>query len=401
MRLILVCNEDIKVETIQKIELNGLACNKNILYFSDIERAKEFIVQDVIDQPGTKKHIDLVVVDDVTDGSKYEKNLCEWIRSHDGFYSDNNFRISSIPVILYKKEGSLGYGNTIYDDVVPFAEYITDNRLITASKKVVKNWREKILADLDVLSIRLEDLNSDYGSNKLPYSNYSIIKNYDLFYTRTSVFSTQFIKKPKRLNYEWLEKGFLIKILQSHEEYNKIITGQKKYYGKTYERKVLQEFYNNNPHFLKRDIYENQQYSKYYHISSTSAFHIPDYVLTSPFPEYIATSISEIKRDDKLLEYNPKRHEPFTRYFKNSLMQQSNYEDDFLKPQNQDLITQKIGYQTNNFQFDLIIGLESTLTDHLRLKVNKHFSSINIITHDKLLQLVEHYYIREEGLNIF
>jgi len=343
----------------------------------------------------------LIIADDITEGNRHNNNLCDWIRFSDLSFSDlGNFRLSSIPIILCKREIRAEYQtNNHYNNVLPFIDDDKDLRIVDYSKKAVKSWREEILNDLETLKLDLNQLKI-FGSQFMhlsPAYN-KIARNYSHYFGVTKIVSENFIKTPNSLNYDWLSHDHLIKVERSYEGYNRIIKKLFKYNGKKIERQVLHAFYKKNKHFLLRDTYEKFLYEKRFYLSSTSHFHIPDFILTSPFPGLIRTSISEIKRHNIEFEYLPKQHKNFTNYFQNSLNQASNYQDDFENEKNQKYLEEEVG--DNKFQMDLIIGLDDKLTELILRKVQKHYSSINVTTHTQLLKNNEDYYNRLKELNI-
>ncbi|MBI3234355.1 MAG: hypothetical protein HYZ42_09995, partial [Bacteroidetes bacterium] len=252
-------------------------------------------------------------------------------------------------------------------------------------RKVVKEWREEILCDLAALRIELNNAKATNKTFGFSLSDYKMVaRNYEFYFSITKIVSKEFIKSPKIFDYDWFSGEKLIAIETSLEQYNKIIRNLFKYNGKAFERQVLHKFYNKYPFFLKKDIYKNQIYDKRFYISSTSKFHIPDFILESPFPDHTYTSISEIKKHNIYFEFKPNQHKNFTNYTQNALNQASNYEDDF----------RNAGLFNGKIQMDLIIGLDDRFTEFVKRKVQKHFSTTNIVTHNKLISQVEEYYDR-------
>jgi len=398
MKILLIGDKEYRQLTVARLVESKITISENIIQISESSEAKAFFLNNVIGQK-KEQHLDLIILNDNLD-ENHPANFCSWLKSIDESYSDSNFRVSSIPIILFKKDiGEQEYLESKYDKVLPVNENEYDDRLILYCKEVTKKWRDSIFEDLETLKIDLEQLKF-YGSDfNLINSNYkSISDNLDYYYSITTIMSNEFIQNPKMLNYDWFSLKTREKIEKSLYEYESIIKMTKKFNNRYFEQQVLHKFYNNYPHFLCRDTYENQLHEQRFYISTTSHFHRPDFILTSPFPGYTPTSISEIKRHNIYFQYKPHIHHNFTDYFQNALNQASNYEDDFTSGKNYEYLIDKFGYNfvesSNNLincKIDLIIGLDDRMADFTIKKLSKHFPSINITTHDLLLQQVEDY----------
>jgi len=391
MKILIVGDVHYRETLINKILSGNITCRNNIIGLDDIELAFSFLTNQVLDK-GVKQHLDLIIVDDLVTNNRFQLNLSEWLRKIHQSFSGSNFRLSSIPVILCKEGISENeIGNEFYNSLLPFSSDERDLRILSTSMQLVKKWREHIFEDLNTLRIEpklLETLDHNY---KNLFTNYNKISNEaDYYFSATKVVSRDFIHSPKALDYDWISKKKIIEIENGLETYERIIKNIIKHNGKAYERQVLHRFYNENKFFLTRDTYDNQMYEQRYYVSTTSHYHIPDYVLPSIFPGYTTTSISEIKRHNVYFEFSPKRHQNFTKYSINALSQASNYQDDF----------EAANLFNDKFEMDLIIGLDDKLTEFIKRKLSKHFSTINITTHNKLISMVEDYFKRLKLLGV-
>ncbi len=401
MRILVVGNDVYQDAVANIITKSKFTCRENIIPLLNIEKAEYFILNNLMNEG---KHIDLIIVDDDITYNRFHKNLCDWIRSIEvGSYSKGNFRISSIPIMLLKendvKENTFETGfNNKYNVVLSLKKNGYDGKIKYYGQKVVKEFREDILTDLDTLNIKVDNVRENSKLN-LGW-DYNKFTNNSLYYlSRTKVLSQEFIKSPKHLDYPWLSNQNLIEIEQSLDQYEKIIK-RLKFNGRAFERRVLHAFYNKFKHFLLRDTYEKLIYDKRFVISSTSHYHIPDFILTSPFPEFLKTSISEIKRHNIFFQYLPKQHKNFTSYFQNALNQSSNYEDDFNNLKWKSYLTENIGNPIDKFQIDLIIGLDERINEFILNKMKKHYSTINLVTHNSLKQKTEEFYYRSKATTI-
>jgi hypothetical protein len=395
MRILIFGDTRYREVLVKKIVANGLANQNNIIGFEDIYSIEDFFVNSTLGK-GVAQHIDLVIADDVIAANKYQSNLCEWLRGIDDAFSGGNFRLSSIPMILCKRdiiqsENSASLYNATYNATLPFSEDDRDLRIILKSRQLVKAWRKEVLNDLSTLDIDpkvLEAFGSNFKSVFTHYSRFS--KDFEYYFSRTKIISKDFIRSPKTLDYAWMSENKIIEIERSLDQYVKIIKDLERRNKKAFERPVLHRFYNQYKFFLARDIFDEPIYEKRYYVSTTtSAYHIPDFTLPAAFPGFTATSISEIKRHDIFFEYDPKHHQYFTPYTLKALMQASSYQDDF----------EAAGLFANKFQMDLVIGLDERCTEFIRRKLSKHFSTINVTTHNELIAMVEDYYKRLRSLH--
>jgi hypothetical protein len=400
MRILLLGNEQLREKTISKMISQNLTTHGNIFSETEIETGKKFIRNYLI---GKQAPFDAIIVDDNTEYNSFQDNLCEYIRDSKDCFSNFDFRLSSIPVILYKKD--IGYSdriNTLYDAVIPFSEEDDDLRIIQTCKRIVKNWREKILSDLDTVGLKMKDLKTYDKTFLFEFPNYALkTKDPDTYFIRTEVLSKEFIQAPKYLNYDWLIPNKKKIILQSLEQYDKVIHDRHGYKGKYFEVQILHPLYQKFPNLLCSDVFEKQVYSVRYYIKSIkpTGWHIPDFVLLSPF----LTSVTEIKNHNIKFEGNPIRNDNFSIYTQHALDQVSNYEDDFLEKATPIYFQDRTGYNkcSDNIQVNLVIGLNENLTDFAKRKIKKHHGTIKYDTHDSKLLESEKHLKRLSDISIF
>ncbi|MFA7378842.1 MAG: hypothetical protein WC150_00155 [Bacteroidia bacterium] len=391
MKILLVGGVFYRERVVKLIVGSGLTCRENIVQVATVNEAINFI-ENQVQNKSKKQHLDLIIVDDTIDLNRHQNNLCDWIRSCNGSFSDFNFRLSSIPVILFKEGIERHYNSSsLYSATLPLTDNANDDRLFKYSNQLVKDWRGAILNDIshslgiDINKLRLHDRSfvsivSDYKSTSA---------NSSYYLTKTKVVSKEFIQSPKFPKYDWFQSSRIGQAEQALEKYSKIISGRVRYFGRAYERQVQHAFYNQFPFVLTRDTYSRKTYERRVYVNRDHfTYHIPDYVLSASFPGYTNTSITEIKRHNITFEGNPRRHENFSFYTGKALHQVSNYEDSF-----QNIYGEKL-------QVDLIIGLENNLTDYFLRQIEKHYKTINLVTHDQMIASVEEYYNRLLRLSV-
>jgi hypothetical protein len=67
---------------------------------------------------------------------------------------------------------------------------------------------------------------------------------------------------------------------------------------------------------------------------------------------------------------------------------------------NLEYLNNKIGRPVKNFQVDLIVGIDEKMDEFVYKKINKHYPTLNIITHDQLTYKNEDFYRRSESVSI-
>ena len=65
-----------------------------------------------------------------------------------------------------------------------------------------------------------------------------------------------------------------------------------------------------------------------------------------------------------------------------------------IRPQIINTIFETARFFEKKFQMDLIIGLDERRTEFIQRKLSRHYSTINVLTHDELIAMVEDYYKR-------
>src|SRR5690606_38951595 len=122
-------------------------------------------------------------------------------------YSRNNFRISSIPLILYSNNETReiikidGFNAVIKKNNVGDHTYF-----IKQIEYQIKNWRKNLLEDLEILQILDMDLNNFHLTShyKTFYKNNIANNSLNYFALKTKIVSEEFIKLPTSLYYDWI-----------------------------------------------------------------------------------------------------------------------------------------------------------------------------------------------------
>jgi hypothetical protein len=365
---------------------------KNELIFCQtFEQTKDFIVNQL---EKNKLHIDLIITNDSNNG--YSANLLKsselafFIRSLTTSFSKKNFRISSIPLILYSKNET-----KLSEDILGFNRIIQKNTLgnhqyfINQCERAIKNWRKSILEDLDILDIPIESLHNFIFSKyyQIHYSKRILNCPEYHFAHSTSIVSLEFIRCPQSLNYDWLS----IKeenIEEALEKYSETYKRHKKYDRRNNERTILHKFFNENKIILLRDTFVDIQYETNLYEANGVLSEECDFILKTDFPEYLNTTFFEVKKEDVKFFSNVNRKRPsLNRKFQDHLDQIWQYKKFSQNESNYNEIEYKLGYRTNHFDYVLLAGRDEEKAEFQELfqeKMKDHYDGITVMTFEEL-----------------
>lgn len=359
-----------------------------LIFRSSYEATKDFIAENLEKHGG---HIDLIITNE---NQNDEINLLKanellfFIKSLDSSFSNNNFRISSIPIILYSKNDSRinmlhGFNSIVKKNTVGDHTFF-----LKECERVIREWRKKIFTDLDVLGLKIKDL-PNFVSSYYFRSSYQIIsKNaINYFANRTEVFSIKFITVPTVLNYDWLmlkstdiERSIYryIDTYQNHQKYNR----------KNGERAILHEFFKKNKTILLRDTYSDMKYEMNLKEINTCNSEECDFILKTQYPDFLNTTFFEVKKEDVTfyVKKNTKRPQ-MSSAFLSHLKQVWGYKEFTENPVNQIELTTKLEYETKKFDFVLLAGRIDEKEEMKYLfenEVDRMFNGINVITYEEL-----------------
>src|SRR6185312_104964 len=230
--------------------------------------------------------------------------------SLDESYSQGNFRISSIPVILYSSaDNKTELQEAGFDAIVKRKEAFEHPYFIRVVEQLIKNWREKVIIDLE--NIGLSPKRFPYFRNDPEKQNYYNLhgRNYErTFFHRTIILSREFIAKPSYLDYDWLR--------YDHNFIEKAITGFRqtylyhvKYDRQNNERTILHSYLKNNKLIMERDVFNNHLYETPLSQVNSTESQICDFILRPNLPEYQHTTFFEVKKEDvqMMVKKNVKR----------------------------------------------------------------------------------------------
>jgi hypothetical protein len=136
-----------------------------LIFVNSFQECKEFIA----DNLDTRKlHVDLIITND-TSFTAYDSLKATELLSLKNMtinsYSNGNFRICSIPMILYSENDTKSnlLGNN-FDAIIQKNTEGQHDFFLNQCESVIKNWRKLLFDDLENLNIKFADLPSFQNS---------------------------------------------------------------------------------------------------------------------------------------------------------------------------------------------------------------------------------------------
>ncbi len=389
MRILINDFEDSKEQYFKTFGSFGYEDNE-FIFCKSFESSRDFIVTHL---ESGKLPIDLIITNDSrdTDNDILKANQLSFFKNTlTTSYSKSNFRISSIPMILYSEaeEKSFEFQSS-YNAIVKKNEYGEHSHFIRECERTIKDWRKLLYSDLETLEVKLEQLpnfiNSDFF--KRDYLR-RISKNADHYFAnKTKVVSTEFIKCPIVLNYDWLildNKQIEESILKYIDTYKNHI----KYDRKNGERAILHEFFKSHRTILLRDTYSDMKYELNLNELKSKDSEECDFILKTEYPDFLNTTFFEVKKEDVTfyVKKNSKRPQ-FSHDFFSHLKQVWGYKEFTKKPINKIELNSKLEYSTNNFDFILLAGRfeeKEEMRELFEPEIKRMFDGIKVITYEEL-----------------
>ncbi|WP_417369247.1 Shedu anti-phage system protein SduA domain-containing protein [Flavobacterium beibuense] len=370
-------------------------CDKpeDILIFDSIYMAKQSIQNIII---ANQKHIDFIVTD-WQFAEETSRSFLLWLRELEEIYSDENFIIRSLPVLLIEDVNKQSkYISEGFDEVI--VDFPANKlKLRAAVKNAIKKWRYSLAHDLELIGL-------DPKTQKIYYNDRKAF----ISYHRLKVVSRKFVDtKVKKLNYIWN-----INDLQSLTDSNGLFLDKMNRTMKNpprYLEKEFHDFFINHPTFIKGEDYKynisDMLYEKHLYKNGTLKYDEPDFInkpygYSLEYPE-----IFEIKRQShRLITYKGDR---FLARAKKSFEQVKRYKSYMTSdnPQNQYYIKKYLGQLYDSYNFTLLMGSLNEKREHedliSRLKSDFDFDDINLMTYEELLDRHIRLCDRLQEFNIF
>ncbi len=382
-------------ERLVKIFQHGGYERNHLIFVHSFEECKSFFERQL--EKG-QIDLDLIITNNNNDGyNPFKASALVLLKnSINAPFSNNNFRISSIPIILYStaddKSDIKGLG---FNAIVKNTKDYEHPYFITIVEEQIRKWREKLFIDLD--NIGLSASRYPYFKNEPEKQNYFKLygHNYErTFFTATSILSKEFIANPIYLNYDWLN----VKqndIESAITEYRKMYRFHVKYDRKNNERTIIHDFLKKNRIILMRDVYSNYLYEEKLMEANSTNSQICDFILQTNLPDYQKTTFFEVKKEDvQLMVKKNKKRPQFSSDMNSHLYQISDYQNYAESLENTEELAYKLGYATKNFSYQLLAGRldeKEEVKEVFGNMLKKHFSGIEVSTFEDFENLTNSY----------
>lgn len=377
-----------------------------LIFLDSFQETKSFIVTQLEKK---KLHIDAIITNESSKmfvESLQASNLEQFKNGLNTSYSNGNFRINSIPLILYSQNETRenteikGFEATIKKNTLGQHDYF-----ISKFEETIRNWRKELVTDLENLEILNKNTLNFHESNfyKTHYKN-KISKNSEtIFLLKTKIVSNEFIKLPTPLFFDWLILG-RDEIEKTITEFNSTYNNHVKYDRKNNERSILHDFFNKNKMILLREAFIDLEYEKNLYDLNQKTNEECDYILKTEFPEFLKTTFFEVKKEDVTFYVKKKTKRPqLSSNYLSHLEQVWRYKEYSENQDNQPELESKLGYGTSNFNHILLAGRKEEkleMNDKLSGDLNRMFNGIEVVTYEELEELNIDYYNKFNRMKI-
>lgn len=403
---ILVTDFESEQETYKNIFRN-FGYEENELIFLDSFKQTKVFIADQLEK--NDLHIDAIITNEsskMSVDSLQASDLAQFKNGLNTSYSKGNFRISSIPLILYSQtETREGIGIEGFQAVIEKNTVGQHDYFISRFEQSIKNWRKELITDLENLEILNQNTLNFHDSYfyKTYYKNAISKKAETYFLLKTKVVSKEFITLPAPLIYDWLLLG-RNEIEKSISEFNKTYNNHIKYDRKNNERTILHDFFNENKMVLLRDAFVDFEYEKNLYDLNGKTNEECDFILKTEFPEFLKTTFFEVKKEDVTFYVKKKTKRPqLSSNYLSHLEQVWRYKEYSENKDNQSELRSKLGYKTSNFDHILLAGRKEEkleMKDKFDGDLNRMFDGIEVVTYEELEELNIDYYNKFNRLSI-
>jgi hypothetical protein len=395
LRILINDFDDTREHYIKTFRSFGYEDNE-LIFTQSLEASREFIETHLEKK---KLHIDLIITSDSKEGSQNvlkAHELCFFKNNLTTSFSKSNFRICSIPTILYSQnETKSSDFQSSFDAIVQKNEYGEHKYFMTECERAIRDWRKLLYSDLETLEVKLEQLpqfvNSDYFKK---YYFKKVSTNADHYFAnKTKIVSQEFIKLPSPLHYDWVvlsNKEIERAILKYIDTYKNHV----KYDRHHNERTILHDFFNKHRTILLRDTYSDMEYELNLNELKANNSEECDFILKTEYPDFLNTTFFEVKKEDVTfyVKKNTKRPQISSEFFSH-LSQIYGYKEYTENPNHRVELDTKL-YPTQNFDFVLLAGRleeKEEMKNLFEPHVNRMFDGIKVITYEELEEVNTNY----------
>ncbi len=378
---ILFLDLDVSKQDFYKAILKEIANENEIQFFSHPILLREHFKTKVIPY---QLHVDLVISDVIFPSDTFQDNV-DFFRLSQENYSDNNFKLSSIPIIIHTDLYDTADVKALdVDKIIPKPLNINNNTFANEVLDLVKEWRKKIYDDLEILGIGID---YDFAKSDLGYA--VRVKS-----EQTKILSKGFLFKQQRLPYQWLNKEFFeyeASIEELENLINLYLALPKEKLQRIRWEDQLQAFFVNHPKFLFENNYLNYWSQPKLDIPESNRFYKPDFVV-KPYSYGLGKNWEIIDLKLPLQEFLQKTnfHKTFTGKFFKCLKQIRDYKAYFMDDKNKAPIEKVLNFHPKFPRLTLVVGRQNLLFEQ-QDKIHHELNAINsadvyLLTYDEIIE---------------
>jgi len=341
MRIIVIADYS-KKESIATKALEEVCESDSITFCNSIDNAKDFITNNIVKN---QVPLDLVLIHSWVE-NKNANEFQEWIKFDvKRTYSKNDFKLRELPILLVTQKEENLYNYKDYDGII--LDRGTDHLdlLSLQAISIVKNWRKRVIDELDNLGIK-------YNSGMIDYTYYFSKKQVPSL-AQTFILSENFKLFPRKLNYYWLTVN-KSQIEKSIDEFIKLLKRSERL-GKKGEEKLYHKFFNDNRYFLLRDNYSSFMYESKL-MKNETEYEEPDYLLKPNFNYRTDLSLLEIKLPNEVFMTKKIYHRTPRMSLIKHLIQVNDYKDYLESDEYKSQINNVFGYVPKKINYQLLVG---------------------------------------------
>lgn len=388
MRILFISNQKSQEDRIRN-ELRELCEGHSISFCYSIDSAKDFINNNIV-----KNQIPLDLI--ITYSNIFlqtSDQLRDWIRfDYDRTYSKRDFNLKEVPlaVIVDEDQNKSAFNN--YNLCIDDLGIDKLNLFAQDFSLTIKEWRKKVLEELDLLGIKL-------NSGIIDYTYY--FSNKRARHKTTDILSENFKLFPRKLNYYWLDFNKK-QIEKSIDQFVKMLK-RSRTIGKKGEEKLYHKFFNENEAFLKRDAFSRLWYESKL-MKNTTEFEEPDYTLRPNLNYQTDLNVLEVKLPNEPFMTNKKYHKSPRSKLIQHIIQVNDYKDYLESDEYLSSINKVFGYIPKKIGYSILMGRNDARAEHFA-ELNKTMrqlgqGELHLVTYDDLMEYQVNFLSRMELLEI-
>lgn len=355
MRILILSNSAIDKDA-DLHQWSLLAEPDEIHLFFEESAIKEFIDKHLIKE---QKHADLIVIyNREKNGFEFweersvtqDDSLIDWIRESEDEYSDNNFNLKAIPVVIFDAELShkqyfiASFKNKKYDLIRHPYSFEYDEVFLEVVGRPIYHWIQRIGSELDSLDLDLQFNFQRSRLNKIDTLGFEIL-------------SESFVRKRQSLDYLWVGNNIWI-LDQAADKLSKLTRESLS------NRKIRNEKEFHKALVLCDENYKESLYEKHFYLPNSLKYVEPDFINIPYRHSFAKPEIFEVKLPNQRL-FDIKTGIPSS-YFLRSVSQVANkYKDYFSDGRHEDEIMKRASLKIQEMRYTLLIGSSQEKEDNI------------------------------------